>query len=194
WEELGLTAGETAVRDLFAQEDLGVFPEGWGAAVPPLAAVMVRVEGTEPVPAGTPWVSELPWKHAAGFGAPPARDRGWAPEGEGPALLVDGETQAHGIGVPGGARLVVHLGGACRRFVARAGLTDHAGPGGSVTFEVHADGTRLWESGVRVAGAAPVDLDVDVTGRRDLQLVTTPAGDTTADDLAAWAGARLYCD
>jgi alpha-galactosidase len=178
WDELGLFQGTASVRDLFAGEDLGAFVDVFEAEVPPTGAVMVTIRGTEPLPgAGTRYLSDLSFKHAASHGAPIER-RG--PEG--------------GLGVPGGSLVVVHLGGRCEVFEATVGLMPDAGADGSVTFEVWGDGDRLWASDVVTSATDPVPIQVWAQGRQNLKLVTTPAGDSTAGDRAAWAQARLTCE
>ncbi len=178
WDELGLFQGTASVRDLFAGEDLGAFVDVFEAEVPPTGAVMVTIRGTEPLPgAGTRYLSDLSFKHAASHGAPIER---LGPEG--------------GLGVPGGSLVVVHLGGRCEVFEATVGLMPDAGADGSVTFEVWGDGDRLWASDVVTSATDPVPIQVWAQGRQNLKLVTTPAGDSTAGDRAAWAQARLTCE
>ena len=197
WSELGLFQGTGSVRDLFAREDLGAFVDRFEAEVPPTGAVMVTVRGTDPVPGpGISEVSEMPWRYSTAFEGTVARDHAFVPAGEepGPVLSLGGEVHGTGLGVPGGSVVVAHLGGRCDLFEATVGLTGNAGPEGSVVFEVWGDGTLLWESDVLSPDSAPVPVQADVTGRRDLKLVTTPAGDSTVGDRAAWADARVHCE
>ena len=178
WDELGLFQGTASVRDLFAREDLGAFVDVFEAEVPPTGAVMVTIRGTEPLPGtGIQYLSDLPFKHAASYGSPVER---LGPEG--------------GLGVPGGSVAVVHLGGRCDVFEATPGLTGDAGAEGSVTFEIWGDGERIWASDVITPATTPVLVQASMKNRQNLKLVTTPAGDSTVGDRAAWAHAHLTCD
>jgi len=197
WDEIGLFQGTASVRDLLAREDLGAFVNTFEAVVPPTGAVMVTIRGTEPLPgAGLQYVSDLPFKYAASYGGLVARDRAFTLDGEGlgPTLAVGGAVHQKGLGVPGGSAVMIHLGGRCDVFEATLGLTSNAGPGASVTFEVWADGVRVWGSEPVTADSEPIDLQASTLGRQDLKLVTTPAGDTTVGDRAAWAHATLTCE
>ena len=197
WKELGLLQGTASVRDLFAMEDLGAFEGAFEAEIPPTSAVMVTIHGTEPLPGpGINYLSDMNLKYAASYGGPVALDHAFTPESEDPGPIIDLGEQTHekGLGVPGGSVVVVHLGGRCDVFEATLGLTTNAGPGGSVVFEVWADGVKIWGSDVVTADTDPIPLQASMTGRQNLKLVTTPAGDSTAGDRAAWGHAHLTCE
>ncbi|MFH1529940.1 MAG: NPCBM/NEW2 domain-containing protein [Pseudomonadota bacterium] len=177
WDELGLSPGTASVRDLLGREELGAFVDAFEAEVPVSGAVMVTIRGTEPLPrAGIQALSDLPFKFAASYGEP-----------------VDRQGPEEGLGVPGGAVVVVHIGGRCDVFDVTPGLRSDAGPEGSVTFEIWGDGVRIWASDVVTGETAPVPLQASVKGRQNLKLVTTPAGDSTAGDRALWGHATLTC-
>lgn len=197
WDELGLFQGTASVRDLIEREDLGAYVDSFEAEIPATGAVMVSVRGTEPLPgAGIRYLSDLSWKHAAAYGGPVARGRSFALDGEaeGPVIAFGEQLHEKGLGVPGGSVLVYHLGGRCAAFEARLGITNNAEPDASVTFEVWGDGKLLWESDVVTADTDPIPLQVSMTDRRTLKLVTTPAGDSASGDRAAWANAQIVCE
>ena len=78
------------------------------------------------------------------------------------------------------------------RFTSAVGIVDTHGNSGSVVFQVFADGTKVYESGL-VTGANDASLvDVDVTGVDELRLVVTAGPDGNAYDHAAWADARVF--
>ena len=70
-----------------------------------------------------------------------------------------------------------------------AGVDDSGS--GSVTFEVHADGKKLFDSGRVLRGQPGRVIDLDVTAVQELRLVVTDAGDGTGFDWADWADASL---
>jgi alpha-galactosidase len=197
WADLGLAPGPVAVRDLWEHADRGAFPEGYTAHVPPHAAVLVKVVGREPLPpAGPSWLSDLPWRHVASPLGPPERDRanGGVAAGDGDPLSIAGATWEKGVGLHAGSLLVVHLGGRCRTFAATAGVDDAATPGATATFEVWADGQRLFASAPHERGAAGLPVAVDLAGRRELHLRVEGTGTSLAGTLVDWAEARLVCD
>ncbi len=191
WAELGLQEGAARVRDPWQHKDLGEYQNGFFADIPPSEAVMVLVDGTEPLPGpGEVKLGDQPWKYMANWDGPARRNV----NADGGSLRLAGETHTSGIGVRGAAKLAFHLGHRCTRLDALAGLDDDAGPEGSVTFEVLADGEPLFVSDVVRTGDAPLAISVDLTGRRELLLVVTPAADQLKDDLADWADAVLTCN
>jgi alpha-galactosidase len=196
WTALGLVPGPAPVRDLWRREDLGEFVNEYEVTVPPTEAVMIRVQGTEPLPPnGQVKLEELSWKYVASFEESLRK----AANGDAGKLVLDGQEWSSGIGVRGALRLVVHLGHRCSLFQARVGLDDAASDSGNgeesgtVTFEVKADGDLLFSSGLIRADDPAVDVSVDLTGRRELELLVSPAGDSTDGDLADWAEALLQC-
>ena len=60
-------------------------------------------------------------------------------------------------------------------------------------FEVWADGTKIYDSGVMTGGTATKQVNVSVARKTELQLVVTDAGDDNRFDHADWAGARVTC-
>ena len=146
-------------------------------------------------PRGTVHLSDLEWLSARNGWGPVERDRsnGETAAGDGGPLTIDGVVYDKGLGTHAPARVSYHLGGACTRLTAVLGVDDSRGNGGSVTYEVHLDGERVYDSGV-LTGASPARiLDVDVSGARYLDLVVTDAGDGNTADHANWADARLEC-
>ena len=111
----------------------------------------------------------------------------------GGSIRLAGDTFSSGIGVSGASKIVYHLGGGCKSFDATVGLDDSAGPLGSVSFQVLSDGESLLASEVHRTGDSPLGISLDLTGRREITLVLTPAGDQTDDDLANWADAKVVC-
>ena len=104
-------------------------------------------------------------------------------------MRIAGETFANGIGCHAPSELTIPLDGRFSRFQSLVGADD-AGSA-SVTFEVHADGEKRFESGLMKRGEPGRMIDVDVTGVRELRLVTTDGGDGTYFDWANWAEASL---
>ncbi len=201
WDDIGLAPGGAAVRDLWSHADLGEFSAEWDVDLQPATAVMVNVLGAELLPpAGESPLGEVPWKYLAAAGDSLRKNKCTT----GAPMSMDGKAFETGVSVQGAMRLVVHLGHRCTRFEAVVGIDDAAlnggteggvgeGGAGTATFQVKADGEVLFETGVVGAADDSVPLSVDLTGRRELELLVSPAGDSTDGDLADWAGATLKC-
>jgi hypothetical protein len=83
------------------------------------------------------------------------------------------------------------LAGKYRTFLADVGVDDEVGDGGSVIFQVWADGSKLYDSGLMTGGTPARSVRVEVSGRAELTLVVSDGGDGDASDHADWAAARL---
>ncbi|MBC8325077.1 MAG: NPCBM/NEW2 domain-containing protein [Verrucomicrobia subdivision 3 bacterium] len=61
----------------------------------------------------------------------------------------------------------------------------------SVTFEVHADGKRLFDSGKTGGKSAPKEITIDVSGVQKLKLIVTEGGNGWGGDWVMWANPLL---
>ena len=114
-------------------------------------------------------------------------------ERDGHVLTIAGQTYAKGLGVHAHADTRYNLGGICSRFETGIGIDDEAGGRGTVVFQIWADGAKLYESGVISAGKPTQKFTGDVSGRYELRLVVTDAGDGTGGDHADWVEAKVTC-
>ncbi|MGH7213862.1 MAG: PA14 domain-containing protein, partial [Tepidisphaeraceae bacterium] len=112
---------------------------------------------------------------------------------DGKALKLNGVTYQKGLGVHANSEVRVNLAGNYNTFVSDVGIDDSASPWGwgSATFQVWADNTKLYDSGKMTGDSATKSVSVDVTGKKELRLVVTDAGDGQNYDHADWAGAKL---
>jgi hypothetical protein len=109
----------------------------------------------------------------------------------GAKLKVGEETYALGLGCFAQSLIEYPLGGQFKRFTATVGVDAAAEGRGSVVFEVHGDGKKLWNSPLMSGLDAPKKVDVPVAGVRRLRLVVTDGGDGNRFDAADWCEARL---
>ncbi|WP_165795410.1 NPCBM/NEW2 domain-containing protein [Deinococcus koreensis] len=122
------------------------------------------------------------------------RENGEQVPGDGQPLRLSGVEFSKGLGVHASSSLTFPLGGACTTFRASVGLDDVVRPfGGTVAFQVFADGEKLFDSGVLTAKSPTRDVQVNLTGRQSLKLVVTDGGDHIGYDHADWADARVEC-
>jgi alpha-galactosidase len=111
---------------------------------------------------------------------------------EGHALSIGGQTFTNGLGTHAASQFILEVGGRAVSFSAMVGIDDEVGTGkGSVVFKVLGDTNQLlWESTELHGGDAPVAVNVDLTGVKQLSLVVD-GGDSIDFDHADWADARL---
>jgi hypothetical protein len=107
-----------------------------------------------------------------------------------------GSSFAKGLGTAAGSKIIYRLANKCSRFTASIGVDDETNAAGSVQFQVWADGERLYPPSVpeTLTGKdAPVNLDLDLTGKYRLTLLATNARDGSTGDRADWADAKITC-
>ncbi len=202
WTNLLLKAGAATVRDLWLHSDLGTRTNSFTTNVPSHGVVALKIVGAS---AGMPVdLCDLPLYEAAwptnklGIdwfvkNSSVGGDRGdWYSDRQG--QILNGVWYPKGIGVQAPSVLNYSLAGIwgrASRFVAEIGIDDEVAYGGSVVFQVMADGVLLYDSGVMNAVSPTQLVNLDVSGRRVLTLIVTDAGDGNANDQADWANARI---
>ncbi len=145
-------------------------------------------------PAGSAYLSDLAWTRGDNGWGPVERDRSNGEDlaADGGTIRLNGVSSAKGLGVHAASDVRIDLGGRCSRFQSDIGIDDEVDAGGSVSFEVWADGTRLYRSAVLTATSATQQVDLPVAGAQTLRLVVDGGGDVTSDH-ADWASARVTC-
>ena len=194
WTNLALQPGSATVRDLWSHADLGTFTGSFTATVPPFGSRLLKIVGTpvSPPPLGTNYLSDLQPIYAyTGFGTL-TKDKSI----NGNTITLSGIPYSKGIGTHAIGGHEFNLGGICSRFISDIGVDDEVGSNGSVIFQVFADGTKIYDSGIMTGGSATRTVDLDVTGVRRLTIGVTDTGnDVTgnrnSNDHADWAGARV---
>ena len=189
WTDIGLRPGAATVRDLWASADLGAFDNSFTTNVPSHGVVVLKVVGTAPaLPAlGLNYLTDLQPAYAyVGWGSMVNNQ-----SIDGNPLRLNGTTYVKGLGVHSFSGVEYRLGGIAARFQSDIGVDDEVGANGSVVFQVLADGTRIFDSGVMRGGAAHQSIDLDVTGVNRLTLGVADADDNLNYDHADWAGARV---
>ena len=190
WTNLAFQAGTTAtVRDLWGHTNVGTFTNSFTATIPPYATMLLEIVGTPinpPLP-GTNYLSDQQPIYAyTGSGTiVPNKSIG------GNAITVGGVPYAKGIGVNAYSGVEYNLSGVCTRFQATIGIDDEVGNNGTVIFQVFADGTPIYNSGVITGSSSPQNIDLDVTGVRRLTLGVGSDDDGTGNDHADWANALV---
>lgn len=125
------------------------------------------------------------------------RSNGERAAGDGNPLTLNGKTYALGFGTHAGSELKFGLVGAsgvsCTRFTANIGVDDEVGDRGSVVFQVYLEGVRAYDSGTMTGTSPTKTVDLNVTGKKELRLVVTDAGNGISYDHADWADPKVYC-
>ena len=136
---------------------------------------------------GETWLDELsPLQHKQGHGS-----LGINRSVDNNPLKIGGQTYSHGLGTHSNAMTVYALGGRYRQFEAECGVDSEVGEHGSCTFQVWADGKKLFDSGMMRGGEPAKKVAVDLRRKAQLVLIVTDAGDGMSNDHADWANARL---
>ena len=120
------------------------------------------------------------------------RSNGEQPAGDGLPLTLAGVVYPKGLGTHAASDIRYTMSG-CTTFAAKVGLDDEVANNGSVVFQVFADGTKVYDSGVLTGASPTATVNASVTGKTALQLVVTNGGDNVDFDHADWADAKLTC-
>ncbi|WP_406252075.1 NPCBM/NEW2 domain-containing protein [Streptomyces atratus] len=146
-------------------------------------------------PSGANHLGDLPQLSAANGWGPVERDtsNGESGAGDGHPLTIGGAVFAKGLGVHADSAVEFYTGGACGTVTARVGVDDEAGAGGTVAFEVWADGEKAASTGVLTNAMPAQPVTADVSGAQVVRLVVTDGGDDVDSDHADWADLRITC-
>jgi serine/threonine protein kinase len=114
---------------------------------------------------------------------------------DGGPLVLAGTTYEKGLGAHAPSHIRIYPPRGCIRFKALVGIdASSTGPdGGTVTFQIHADGQLRHDTGVVTRATQPTSIDLDVTGVNTLDLIITDGGDGNHWDISDWADAHLTC-
>jgi hypothetical protein len=139
------------------------------------------------------YLSDLNWVSATNDWGPVERDgsNGEQDPSDSKTISLGGVPYAKGLGVHAASTVVYALNGGYTRFLTDVGVDDEVGDNGTVNFQVYLDGTLAYESGTLRGSSATSSVDLNVSGKNELKLVVTNAGDNAYFDHADWAGARL---
>jgi NPCBM/NEW2 domain len=110
---------------------------------------------------------------------------------DGHPMQVGGQAYDRGVGTQSRTLLAYTIEPGDRRFQAFVGVDERAGPLGSVVFRVLVDGQEKFRSPPMTDRDAPRDVDVDLTGGKNLILYTDFGERGNVRDLADWVEARL---
>lgn len=120
------------------------------------------------------------------------------PSNAGPMKLrIKDREYARGLGQHANGEIVIALEGEFTTFEAEIGIQWQGGRTvGSVVFQVFADGTKRFDSGIVKENDPPRKVSIPIRGADRLKLVATtvPIGDGITCDAANWANARLIRD
>ncbi|MCY6355045.1 NPCBM/NEW2 domain-containing protein [Clostridium sp. ZS2-4] len=106
-------------------------------------------------------------------------------------ITLNEKTYEKGIGTHANSTIIYDLGGEYERFKSTIGLDDGTvREKGTIIFSVYADGNEIYKSGVFRCGTQAEDIDLDVSGIKELKLVVNCV-DNNYYDWADWADARL---
>ena len=172
-----------------------LYPLRWKRLRKPLAAAETKTLELPPIPPlPEVYLSELdPIKAVNGWNGEPRKDKSI----EDHPITLRGEVFARGMGVHADSELVYELRPSYKRFVSVIGVDDEKNdaPSGSVTFEVLADETSLFKTGVLTPKDEWVLVNVPIpSGAQRLRLLVGDGGNGIACDHADWANAGFLTE
>ncbi|MFE4867960.1 NPCBM/NEW2 domain-containing protein [Streptomyces sp. NPDC056682] len=190
WELTAPTGTPNGAYDLTLTSSYGAPGGGRVTRSLPVQAHVV----TAP-PAGTSYLSDLPWLSAAGGWGPVERDtsNGESDAGDGHPITIGGTVYAKGLGTHAASDIAYYTGGGCSSVSAMVGVDDEKGADGTVAFEIWADGRKVASTGVLTNAMPAQPLSANVTGAQTIRLVVTDGGDGVDSDHADWGDARVVC-
>ncbi len=107
------------------------------------------------------------------------------------SLRIGGRTFERGVGTHAASAFWVDLAGGTDRFQAFVGVDDAANGPATLSFQVYADGRKVFDSGVMRPGDAAKAVDVDLRQVDRLFLRVQDGGDGIGFDHANWAEAKF---
>lgn len=140
------------------------------------------------------YLSDLPITSVTNGWGPMEKDmsNGESASGDGHTITLNGITYAKGLGVHANSEVDFALNGSYSTFKSDIGVDDEVGSNGSVIFQVWADGVKIYDSGVMTGSSPTQSINVSVSGKSQLKLIVTDAGNGNGYDHADWAGAQLF--
>jgi tetratricopeptide (TPR) repeat protein len=141
----------------------------------------------EAIPNDHAFLSDVEWTAAKVGWGQPARNHAWFDENSHPGvlLIVHGRLYAKGLYAHSPSRYAFALDGKWKKFTATVGLRDGASPQGSAVFTVRGDGRELFRSALLRVDASQ-QVNIDVTGVNELELVTEPGETHNHFSWAIW--------
>jgi alpha-galactosidase len=140
-------------------------------------------------PSGSPYLDTLTWLSASNGYGPVLIDKNYY----GGPLTIHGVTYSHGLWTNSPADLTYYLGGNCTAFSADLGLDDSDAGQGAVDYQIYADGTKVFDSGVVTNSTPTVHTRVSVTGDQILEILVAEGNDTPTYGNADIAAPQLTC-
>ncbi len=156
------------------------------------ASESAQVQVPAAPPSGAGPLSHHPWLDAASGYLVPRVDLDDA--GGGP-LVMKGVRYPTGVGTASPSTIDYYVGGNCTTLTATVGIDDSANfdpSGGTATFQVYGDGTKLYDTGL-VTRAGTQTISVNLGTAKVVSLVVGDGGDGGYNDRTDWGGLRITC-
>jgi galactose oxidase len=165
-------------------------PDPWEASLEP----GVRLNAMQ---TGDNYLSDLTVLEAQNGWGPYELDRsnGENKANDGRVMSLNGRQYSKGLGVHSDSLLRYDLNAACTGFSSDIGLDDEIdgqSKYGSAVFKVLIDGAEKYNSGVMRQNEIK-NVNLNINGARELQLIVEDAGDNNWYDHANWADAKVSC-
>jgi hypothetical protein len=106
-------------------------------------------------------------------------------------LTMNGIVYPKGLGVHAPSDLRYSLNSQYSNLTADFGIDAEAVPNSSVIFQVVADGTKVFDSGLVTGSSSTGHISINLTGVNELHLIVTDGGNGNAWDHADWGTCKL---
>ncbi|MDG0874761.1 M60 family metallopeptidase [Paenibacillus thiaminolyticus] len=153
------------------------------------SASEIKIFETDPITPQpvTTYLSDIDWFSATTGWGTIQKDRSV----DGKTLTLNNETYTKGLGTHAYSEIVYKLDGQYTSFAALVGVDNEVGTVGSVEFQVVVDNQVVFSSGVMHNNTEPKEVNVNLSGKNELNLIVTDGGDGINSDHADWVNARL---
>ncbi|EGT3616520.1 DUF4981 domain-containing protein [Clostridium perfringens] len=137
------------------------------------------------------YLSDLEWKYAQTDWANVERDR----SSDGNKITLRDEigtiSYEKGLGTHANSTIIYDISNSDYKYFEAYVGPDQENSGATVTFEVHLDGEKVFDSGLMNASMPQKYVKVDIEGKKELKLVVTNGGNGNGGDHADWANAMF---
>lgn len=142
----------------------------------------------------TRYLSDITWTDVTNGWGPVEKDmsNGETLPGDGKPISIGGIKYAKGLGAHAVSNIHYKVSG-CMGLTTDVGVDDEVTGSASVIFQIWSDSLLLFDSGTMARGSKAKTATVDLTGKQDVWLYLTDAGNGNSFDHGDWANARFTC-
>lgn len=196
------------IQNVWIDDIPSIHLESYPISIDPHDTVVLKLWGFKPshlestvktIAVHTGYLSDQEWTFASNGLGPVERNLsnglGAAKDGT-PLELFPNQIYEKGLGIHTYSDIRYNLAGNCQNFTSDIGIDRSVGnKNGRVFFQVYGDEEKLYDSYIVNATDSARSIDLDISGKKELNLMVTPVElSNTAYTQANWANARVVCN